>query len=756
GGFYKCLITVQDNDYNPNFPWIDMKAYQVVDVRVEGHPIAVAGADPNPQTINEPVYFWSYFSYDPDGGEIILHEWDWDLDGIYDETGPEAYHSWDTTGVYHVQFRVTDDEGKTDELDGPLEIFITELNPPLNVVDITPYWMKISPRAVCMDGDYAYIIADFDSLHIYDLSDKNNPVLLNSIVLSDGHPSNDVTDVITVSDGYAYIPFDEHSDVLRIIDIDPPEQAHIVNIIDLNSNPFIDLEVKDGYLYAGSTSWVKIVDIDPPESAHIVFEHEMTEYTYQTYDWDLGWQSYTVHGTANDIAIIGDYAYVVDFHRHLQHTSKIHMINIESPENAECVAVTDFNARNLDVYDNYLVIAGEDPLGDLTVWDVNENILINSIEIQPSILDVKTRMWIDPYGVAGLWDGPSCILVDFDPIQEAHSADVISSDCLHVNVDGNNGTACMVESTSIKVWDTEIPDSAYITAELDFIDDCDEIEISGEYIYVETGGSSDDHGQIAIIDILPLESAHPVSEINIDGEIKSIDYFNNQLFLYIALEWPIQQLQIYDVSSIENPVFILSIEVPASSQYSGEILVADGYLYYAGSGWLRIYDIDPLEEIYEVNSVEDVFRPVISNGYAYCSGSGSIIIVDIDPPETAHIVNTIDVGQNIKRAIISGNYLYAIGSISWDYTMLVFNLDSPEVPVQVHSFPVESPYDFITAGNLACVVEREGFKILDLSIPESTHVIGEVDILRYSQSAEIQHDKLYLTSETGVQVFDLW
>ena len=54
-------------------------------------------------------------SYDPDG-TIVLYEWDWDSDGIFDEnyTIPTASHTYESAGNYTITLRVTDDDGATD------------------------------------------------------------------------------------------------------------------------------------------------------------------------------------------------------------------------------------------------------------------------------------------------------------------------------------------------------------------------------------------------------------------------------------------------------------------------------------------------------------------------------------------------------------------------------------------------------------------------------------------------------------------
>jgi subtilisin family serine protease len=63
---------------------------------------------------NQPIAFDASASYDPDG-TIILYEWDWDNDGVYDEAhpSPTATHTWNTLGSYPVRLRITDNDNFT-------------------------------------------------------------------------------------------------------------------------------------------------------------------------------------------------------------------------------------------------------------------------------------------------------------------------------------------------------------------------------------------------------------------------------------------------------------------------------------------------------------------------------------------------------------------------------------------------------------------------------------------------------------------
>jgi len=63
---------------------------------------------------NEQITFNASASYDSDGS-IALYEWDWNNDGIYEEshTTPTATYSWSSDGEYPVTLRVTDNGSAT-------------------------------------------------------------------------------------------------------------------------------------------------------------------------------------------------------------------------------------------------------------------------------------------------------------------------------------------------------------------------------------------------------------------------------------------------------------------------------------------------------------------------------------------------------------------------------------------------------------------------------------------------------------------
>jgi len=168
-GEYPVLVRVTDTDTDPNLGAIDAWQFTSVEVTESqgSRPVAIATADYFLQVPGEPVHFMDDGSYDPDGGSIVLYEWDFENDGIFDETGTESDHIYLTEGIYEVQLRVTDDEADTDMLDDPLEIVIDAGPGNLEGIirDATDYLPIDGAMAETNDGGYQFDVTVEDGLY---------------------------------------------------------------------------------------------------------------------------------------------------------------------------------------------------------------------------------------------------------------------------------------------------------------------------------------------------------------------------------------------------------------------------------------------------------------------------------------------------------------------------------------------------------------------------------------------------------------
>jgi hypothetical protein len=114
----------------------------------------------------ETILFNASMSHDDDG-YITLYEWDWNDDGVYEEshTTPTATHSWASPGSYTVTLRVTDNADLTGKKTKTVEIINQPPEPPIingptNGTVNVAYTFTIGP-ITDPEGDSMYCIWDW-------------------------------------------------------------------------------------------------------------------------------------------------------------------------------------------------------------------------------------------------------------------------------------------------------------------------------------------------------------------------------------------------------------------------------------------------------------------------------------------------------------------------------------------------------------------------------------------------------------------
>ncbi len=134
-GTYRCLIAVEDTDNATAPDWLDLTAYQIIELDVGEYqiqanlpPTAGAYSDEYQVGIGATVHLHDD-STDPDGyDDIIIWRWDVSFDPVdgfnpgFFVPDPEVVYN--TSGVYRVMLEVEDTEGHTDMLDDPLLITV--------------------------------------------------------------------------------------------------------------------------------------------------------------------------------------------------------------------------------------------------------------------------------------------------------------------------------------------------------------------------------------------------------------------------------------------------------------------------------------------------------------------------------------------------------------------------------------------------------------------------------------------------------
>ncbi len=630
-GDYKCLISVEDNENDPaNKPWLDLTAYQipVLKVSTESFPI-----DVTPPWLNftpTDVCFDGNYAYTV-GNINGLHIFD-----ISDPVNPLWVNAVETpddaravyvTGGYAY---VTVYEDWPDPFTGLLviDISLPESAHVVNSIEIP----GCGSYAVTVSDGFAHVAASNGGLVIIDVDPADSAFILSTV-------DEEISCAFDVAilDGYAYVPVlwldstgGGYTYSLKVIDIDPPEQAHVVKTVETPTSTHC-VDVSDGYAFVGVRTTVagfQVVDIDPPEMANII-------HTVDT------------QGLPYYLTVEEGYAYVSCAGETYNDDVGLQIFDIGDPEFSYSAgwAPTPEYIKASDVKDEYAYVTTH--FSGLHVIDINPpetSVIVNSIHSSGSPFQVSVDE-NDGYlyvaaGVSGLQ------VIDIDPPESAHYIDPV------YNL-GTFNIAC----------------------------------VENGYAYVAYDGQPE-ICELAIIDIDPPESMQIVNSLQWTGTVPyGIDTSDGLLYVVFRYNNYTDRLHIIDVDPPESAAIINTSDTLG---YGG-IDVSDGLLYLAYEGvtdWIgvsgfQIIDIDPAELAHSVSDLDLAGYPkdvAVSQDYAYVAGFdknwefGYLHVIDVDPPELLEIVDTVETPDIILDVAVAGDRAFVADRYNG---LQIINISSP-------------------------------------------------------------------------------
>lgn len=560
------------------------------------------------------------------------------------------------------------------------------INPgPFNPVDVTPWGLNFTPKGIVREGNYAYMTTEYRGLHIFDISDSFNPELIAIVPTSGKHWS------IDVSNGYAYLS--GYNDPVKIIDVDPPESAHIVSSVDVEGK----IAVQDNYAFVVNKNNITTIDISSPEDAYIA-----------------GVRTDMYKSVVYCLEIEGDYAYLaykgwIGTHVQVYDISQPIDIIVKGT-----VKIDGGYVNGMDYLDGYLYVPG----GSINIIDVSNpdypyiahhkshqdstdvviadgymfviipNLGLDVFKLVPGdILDFITQLELP--GIPGWFDidnGALYIANSTLGLQVVDITDPESPRCKNTTpsvgivggLDFTEDYAFTTGGETVKVLDITHPESAGIVKLLDVSENTSGIVVQDGYAYAV----GDD---LVIIDIDPLESAYTAGSLNygVWGGIQCIDVENGIAFMN---RYGKKQIMIADVDPPDAPAFM-------ENKYINDIImdieVLNGYAYAAGLYSLLVLDIDPPGSVNQVAMLSyDWYNKrsiKVHNGYAYFGNGNSLLVADIDPPELTHEVGAHSMTDDVMDVDASGQYLYVANNTG---DLQIMNINDPETPYLVQSVEV--------------------------------------------------------------------
>jgi outer membrane protein assembly factor BamB len=138
-------------------------------------PVARFSWSPQAPKPGQTISFDASESTDPDGS-IVLYEWDWESDGVFDEesASPLASHVWMEAGNYTVTLRVMDNNSDVGAVTKTIEVVVPDTTPPTVSLDspkegsVSVFWrgdllFKIQSRRTVVVGGFDVIVSVQDN-----------------------------------------------------------------------------------------------------------------------------------------------------------------------------------------------------------------------------------------------------------------------------------------------------------------------------------------------------------------------------------------------------------------------------------------------------------------------------------------------------------------------------------------------------------------------------------------------------------------
>jgi hypothetical protein len=577
----------------------------------------------------------------------------------------------------------------------------------LNPVDVTPPWLNITPEKVVYSRNYAFVAAGYNGLHIFHIFDLTDIQWVASV------PSEEMGFIsdVDIEGSYAYIV--DRNIGLKIINISEPSDPRVVKTINTSDQPNA-IDVQGDYAFIACNNYFSIVDINPPQNAYVVNEFP------QGFN-DAKW-----------VKVNRDYAYVATWDDSLYCTLIIYDIDpIGSAYELNSVSFTSSTIYDIDILNGYAYIAGD---ASISVFDVSPPGSAFYSHYIPVGGQIQSLQILGNYGYSA--SGKTIKVIDLSTPGSETIINTISLPGYATDVYPTSSTGIAVLTDSLATMDTSIPGSESIWTFWHFISTTWSFCVENSYLYhcgyndgvtvwevgypevpeyrmlLESGhisGESDaDNGYLyttgqdgfSIFDIDPIENAYLVNQISPPNSYREVVVANG--YAYIADES--FGLRIVDVDPPGSAYIVKTVDTPYLA-YGVDYF--NGYVYVADlMGGLHIVDVDPPSSANIVKTVPTVGAEEAKylNGYVYVADyTGGLAIIDVEPPASASIVKTVPIADEAWGVSVTSDYAF-IAAIPGSLQIVDINPISTAsvvsvVPIPYRGFSVgiSNNYAFISA-----------------------------------------------------------
>lgn len=576
---------------------------------------------------------------------------------------------------------------------------------------------------IAVSGDIACLADGYNGLHIFDLSDPEEPVR-TATFNTPGYCTH-----VEIAGDYAYVTDDSRDasitifdSGLRIINIANPYSPVEVGSVDTTSAAE-SVKIKGNYAYVATPGGVAIVDIsnksDPQEKSfyepsllglnniECLYIVDTDLFIGTSTDFRITDISTPTEPTGDDksatasvseMVVAGDYAYTAS-------STDIRVFDLNAGPPFPIVTTYDMSSypSNFDTVGSYLYVT--DSSEGLTIFDIHDPpnpVKVGSCNTRGHASAVQVK---DNIAYISDGDGGFAVADIRNPAFASKiSEDTDYSDALGIAVKGD--TLYVADSNNgIKIYRITNPENPDQLGEYPV--GCSYLVVRGNYAYV-TG----DNG-FEVVDISNPASPQQCSSVDISPDSLGITMKGHIVFVAGQTDG----LVIIDVSDPYNAFEIKTI--PPADTAVNDVRLKGNYLYSMESTLFRVFDLENPEspsEIGRAESLSTVFSIDFYDNYGYITDlMAGLRIFDI-----THPFNMSEVG------------VYGSGSIN---------------PVSVEIY---GSYAFVTD-------YYNGLSILDISDPSAPFELKHLDTGGLGRGVYPFDEYLYYTNGSGgLQVIDLW
>jgi len=500
-----------------------------------------------------------------------------------------------------------------------------------------------------------------------------------------------------------------------------------------------DVAVSGNYAYvADGSAGLLIIDISNPSNPVRV-----------------GW--YDTSGSATKVAISGNYAFVADGPAGLQ------IINISNRSNPVWVGGYDTTgyASDVSIFGNYAYVA--DGKAGLQIIDISN--ITNPVKVGAfNTLD-------ETYGVAvsGNYAYVADGLAGLQIINISNPSNPVKvGECIgsrnnffdlgyayKVTVSGNYAYVAF-GSDGLQIIDISDPARPKRVGEFNPLDHATEIAVYGNYAFMV--GEA-----LYIIDINDPLNPRCVGKYDQVGNLAGVTVSGNYAYLVEDNEG----LQVINISSPANPVRVGGYGTSGTAM---GIAVSGNYAYVAdGAAGVQTIDIrNPSNPLWVggYDTTGSAQKVVISGNYAYIADyNAGLQIINISDPSNPVRVGGYDTFGDPRDLVVSGNYAYVVYSFELFGTITGFDIidiSNPSNPVRIGGWSVENADHLATAiavsGNYAYLAATTaGLQIIDIKNPSNPVKVGGYNTTNsFAKSIAVSGNYAYVADgNTGLEIIDI-